>query len=58
MNRTIKKATVRRNYYQSHDHLKQHVHTFPMAYNFAKRRKTLKGLTPYEHICKMQNMDE
>ena len=24
-----------------------------MAYNFAKRLKTLKGLTPYEHICKI-----
>ena len=55
--RTIKEATVRRNSYQSraqsHDHLKQHLHTFLMAYTFAKRRKTLKGLTPYEHICKI-----
>jgi hypothetical protein len=31
--------------------LKEHLHTFLMAYNFAKRLKTLKGLTPYEHIC-------
>jgi hypothetical protein len=23
------------------------------AYNFAKRLKTLKGLTPYEYICKL-----
>ncbi|TQV70235.1 IS481 family transposase, partial [Denitrobaculum tricleocarpae] len=22
-------------------------------YNFAKRLKTLKGLTPYEYICKL-----
>jgi hypothetical protein len=43
---------VRRYYYQSHDHLKQQLHTLLMAYNFAKRLKTLKGLTPYEHICK------
>ena len=43
MNRTIKEATVKRYYYQSHDHLKQHLHTFLMAYNFAKRLKTLKG---------------
>ena len=48
MNRTIKEATVKRYYYQSHDHLKQHLHTFLLAYNFAKRLKTLKGLTPYE----------
>ncbi|MGH6836164.1 MAG: IS481 family transposase, partial [Methylocella sp.] len=39
--------------YQSHDHLKPHLHTFLMAYNFAKRLKTLKGLTPYEYICKI-----
>ncbi|MFN9149031.1 MAG: IS481 family transposase, partial [Hyphomonadaceae bacterium] len=25
---------------------------FVTAYNFAKRLKTLKGLTPYEYICK------
>ena len=24
-----------------------------MAYNFAKRLKILKGLTPYEYICKI-----
>jgi transposase InsO family protein len=53
MNRTIKDATVKRYYYQSHDHLKQHLHTFLMAYNFAKHLKTLKGLTPYEYICKI-----
>jgi transposase InsO family protein len=44
MNRTIKEATVKRYYYQSHDHLK--LHTSLTAYNFAKRLKTLKGLTP------------
>jgi transposase InsO family protein len=52
-NRTIKEATVKRYYYQSHDHLKQHLHAFLMADNFAKRLKTLKGLTPYEYICKI-----
>ena len=24
-----------------------------MAYNFAKRLKTLKGLTAYEYVCKI-----
>jgi hypothetical protein len=52
MNRTIKDATVKRYYYQSHDHLKQHLHAFLRAYYFAKRLKTLKGLTPYEYLCK------
>ncbi len=50
MNRIIKEATVKRYHYQSHDQLKQHLFTFMMAYNFAKRLKTLKGLTPYEFI--------
>ena len=51
MNRTLKDATVKR------------YTTTPMtscgasgrllsAYNFARRLKTLKGLTPYEFICK------
>ena len=53
MNRTIKEATVKRYYYQSHDHLKRHLHAFLMAYNFAKRLKALKGLTSYEYISKI-----
>ena len=53
MNRTIKEATVKRYYYQSHDHLKRHLHAFLMAYNIAKRLKALKGLTSYEYISKI-----
>ena len=52
MNRTIKDATVRRYHYESHDQLRQHLADFVAAYNFARRLKTLKGLTPYEFICK------
>jgi len=51
MNRTIKEATVKRYHYNSHDQLRQHLQDFIDAYNFARRLKTLKGLTPYEHIC-------
>jgi len=51
MNRTLKEATVKKFYYQTHQHLKEHLQTFLMAYNFAKRLKTLKGLTPYQFIC-------
>ena len=29
------------------------VDTFLDAYNFAKRLKTLRGLTPFEHVCKV-----
>ena len=51
MNRTLKEATVYRYYYDTHQQLRDHLVTFLMAYNFAKRLKTLKGLTPYEFIC-------
>ena len=53
MNRTIKDATVRRYYYDSHDRLRAHLANFLDAYNFAKRLKTLKGLAPYEYICNL-----
>ena len=52
MNRTIKEATVQRYHYDRHDQLVAHLADFINAYNYARRLKTLKGLTPYEHICK------
>jgi transposase InsO family protein len=51
MNRTLKEATVKRYHYETHDQLKAHLAAFLDAYNFAKRLKTLRGLTPYEAIC-------
>ena len=53
MNRTIKEASVKRYHYISHGQLKNHMHDFLMAYNFARRLKALRGLTPYEYICKL-----
>jgi transposase InsO family protein len=44
MNRTLKEATVRRYYYQTHGQLRSHFADFVSAYNFARQ---LKGLTPY-----------
>jgi len=52
MNRTLKQATVRRYHYGTHHQLDTHLSAFLDAYNFAKRLKTLNGLTPYEAICK------
>jgi transposase InsO family protein len=52
MNRTIKEATVQRYHYDSHAQLERHLNDFVDAYNFGRRLKTLKGLTPYEFICK------
>jgi transposase InsO family protein len=57
MNRTIKDATVRLYHYESHDQLRQHLADFVMAYNFGRRLKTLKGLTPYEFICKQCTLE-
>jgi len=53
MNRTIKDATVKRYFYDTHNQLKAHLTDFLRAYNFARRLKTLKGLTPYEYLCKL-----
>lgn len=53
MNRTIKEATVKRFHYDGHDQLRTHLADFLAAYNFARRLKTLSGLTPYEYLCKL-----
>ena len=53
MNRTIKEATVKRCHYDSHAQLTAHLNDFIDAYNYGRRLKTLKGLTPFEYICKI-----
>ena len=50
--RTIKEATVQRYHYDRHDQLQAHLADFINACNYARRLKTLKGLTPYEYISK------
>ena len=57
MNRTLKDATVKRYHYESHDQLREHLAAFLAAYNFAKRLKTLRGLTPHEYVCKIRKDD-
>jgi transposase-like protein len=52
MIRTLKEATVYRYFYDTNRQLSEHLDTFLMAYNLAKRLKTLHGLTVYEYICK------
>ncbi|MCJ9749096.1 IS3 family transposase, partial [Neorhizobium sp. SHOUNA12A] len=37
-------------HYDDHAQLKKHLADFIDAYNFGRRLKTLKGLTPYEFI--------
>ena len=50
MNRTINDATVKRYHYDSHDQLRNPLSDVLNAYNYARRLKTLSGLTPYEYI--------
>ena len=52
MNRTIKEATVQRYHYGDHEQLDRHLANFVSAHNYGRRLTTLKGLTPYEFICK------
>ena len=53
MTRTIKEATVKRFHYDRHDQLRAHLNDFLAACNFARRLKTLSGLTPYEYPCQV-----
>jgi len=43
MNRTLKKATVRRHHYDSHEQLKSHLSDFVDTYNYARRQKRQTG---------------
>ena len=45
MNRTIKDATVKRYFYETHDQLRTHLRDFVDAYNFGRRLGTLNGLS-------------
>jgi len=60
VNRTIKEAAVKRcRHYDDDDHnqLRSHLDDSISAYNFARRLKTLKGLTPYEFIHEVWTED-
>jgi hypothetical protein len=52
MNRNLKERWSRY-YYETYDQLQTHLSDFVIAYNFTHWLKTLKGLTPYEYICKL-----
>ncbi len=53
MNRTIKEATVKRFHHDSHHQFETHLSDFISAYNYGRRPKTLRGLTPYEFVRKI-----
>jgi Integrase core domain len=53
MNRTIKDATVKPYFYETHDQLRTHLRDFVDAYNFARPLKTLRGLTHMRSSAKL-----
>ena len=57
INRTIKEATVKRYHYDNHDQLPSQLCDFLDAYNYARRLKTLNGLTPYEYVYKIRTFE-
>jgi hypothetical protein len=57
MNRTLKEATAKRHHCDTDDQLRADLAAFLDAYNFAKRLKTHRGLTPYEAVCKAWSDD-
>jgi len=58
LNRTIKDATVKRFHCDSHAQLRTLLVDFPATCNFARRPKTLNGLTPCEYICKIRTSEQ
>lgn len=52
MNGAIKEATVKCFHYDDHEPFETHLADVVAAYNFGRRLRALKGLTPYEFICK------
>lgn len=59
MSRTTKDAPVKRSGYRSHHQLRTHLADVVAADNFARRPKTLRGLTPCEHVvtCRTEEPD-
>ena len=53
----MKEATVKRYHYDSHSQLTAHLRDFIDTYNYGRRLKTLKGLTPFEYIYKMSTTE-
>ena len=52
MNRTIKEATVKRYYYETHDQLRGHLADFVAAYNFARGSRPSRASPPTSSSAK------
>ena len=51
MNRTLKEATIKKFYYNTHDNLKKHLQVFVDHYNYATCLKSIGRISPYEKVC-------
>lgn len=49
-NGTLKEATTKKYFYESPEQLKKHLQDYLWVYNYAKKLKALKFMTPYEKI--------
>ena len=50
-NNRVKEATVHRYHYGTHDELRAYLKLFLDAYNYGRRLKAIRSLTPYEAVC-------
>ena len=50
-NKTIKNATTKKYFYTTFAQFETHLALFLKAYNFRKRLRSLKYLTPFEQAC-------
>ena len=55
-NRTIKDATIKKYHYDNLEQLQTHLDQFLLAYNFAKRLKSLKFKTPFGFVTEQYKM--
>jgi transposase-like protein len=56
-NGTIKEATTKKYYYDSPEQFKKHLQDYLLVYNYAKKLKALKFMTPYEKIISEYEKD-
>ena len=52
-NRTIKESTIKKHHYSSFEEIDKHINLYLNAYNYAKKLKTIKFLTPIEKVVEV-----
>ena len=57
-NRILKEHTTKKYFYEKVKELKEHVMSFVLLYNYQRKLKSLKYLTPYEKIIELYEKDK